>query len=298
MNLTYFKSYLEVVRRGSFSEAAKALGLSQPTVSFQIQRLEGELATKLLDRQGGRIVVTAAGQEFRAFAERVLQEEKALQERLAFLHDEVAGTLSLGASTNPGEQIVPALLGDFRRLYPKVTSRILIADTAEIVEKVLARESDAGFIGAEVKRRGLAIKQVAVDPLLLVAAPDHPLSAQRSVKLETLEEFDFVVREEGSGTQKRVEELMQKAGLSPAKLKRVLVVGSNQAVMTAVEAGVGLAFASQKAASRSLELHRVRAIPIEGVEWVRGIYFIHPSNPVMTRLFQEFSRFVDTWFEN
>jgi DNA-binding transcriptional LysR family regulator len=297
MNLTYFKSYLEVVRRGSFSDAAKALGLSQPTVSFQIQRLEGELTTKLLDRQGGRIIVTAAGQEFRAFAERVLQEEHALQERLAFLHDEVAGTLSLGASTNPGEQIVPALLGDFRRLYPKVTSRISIGDTAEIVEKVLARESDAGFIGAEVKRRGLAIKQVAVDPLLLVAAPDHPLVAERSIKLEILEEFDFVVRGEGSGTQKRVEDLMQEAGLSPAKLKRVLVVGSNQAVMTAVEAGVGLAFASQKAASRSLELNRVCAIPIEGVEWVRGIYFIHLSNPVMTRLFQEFSRFVDTWFE-
>ena len=295
MNLAYFKSFLEVVKRGGFSEAGKALGLSQPTVSFHIQRLEEELATKLLERQGGRIVITAAGQEFKAFAEKVLHERSSLGEKLGALQQEVAGRLSLGASTNPGEYILPRIVGEFRRLYPKVSVAIIIADTAEIVEKVLDRQCDAGFVGAEVKRRGLEVQKIAEDQLVLVAPPDHPLASRPSVTLSELATEDFVVREEGSGTQKTVEELMQANGMNPSKLKEAMVAGSNQAMVTAVEAGMGLAFASQMAAARSLELGRVKAVPLEGINWVRGIYFVRPSRAVETKLFREFTAFVDRW---
>ena len=226
MNLAYFRSYLEVVKRGGFSEAGKALGLSQPTVSFHIQRLEEELVAKLLERQGGRIVVTAAGLEFQAFAEKVLQEQLSLQERLGALQEEVAGMLSLGASTNPGEYILPRIVAEFRRLYPKVSANISIADTAEIVEKVLGRQCDAGFVGAEVKRRGLDVQKIAEDPLLLIAPPDHPLAGRSSVSMAELEKQDFVVREEGSGTQKTVEELMHASGMNPSRLKGAVIAGS------------------------------------------------------------------------
>lgn len=295
MNLNYCKTYLEVVKRGSFSEAAKALGLSQPTVSFQIQRLEADLSAELLERQGGRVVLTAAGKEFLAFAERVTQEQTALQEHLAALQGEVVGALELGASTNPGEQIVPNIIGAFRRRYPKVSATVMIADTAEIVAKVLDRQCDAGFVGADIRHRGLATRKIAEDKLLLIATPDHPIARQPQVRLEDLEKDSFVVREVGSGTQKTIEELMLAHGFSPHRLKIAMVAGSNQAVVTAVEAGVGLGFVSQQAAARSLELGRVRAIPVQGVAWVRGIYFIHPKAAPRTRLFEEFLRFLDEW---
>ncbi len=295
MNLTYFKTYLEVVKRGGFSEAGKALGLSQPTVSFHIQRLEEDLTTKLLERQGGRIVVTPAGVEFQAFAERVLQELSSLEQRLGALQEEVAGKLSLGASTNPGEYILPRIVGAFRQLFPKVSASISIADTAEIVDKVMDRQCDAGFVGAEVKRRGLDVRKIAEDQLLLIAPPGHPFTTRPSVGLSDLEQEPFVLRQEGSGTQKTVEELMHANGLNPSKLKATMVAGSNQAVVTAVEAGMGLAFASQMAAARSLELGRVKTVPLDGVSWVRGIYFIKPSRSVETKLMKEFTAFVDRW---
>ncbi len=295
MNLSYVKSYLEVVKRSSFSEAAKALGLSQPTVSFQVQRLERELDVKLLERQGGRVSMTEEGREFRTFAQRVVREEEALHERLTTLHDEVEGTLSLGASTNPGEQFLPIIVGEFRRRFPKARATISISDTAVIVDRVLERECDAGFVGASVRRRGLVVLKVAEDKLMLIVAPDHPLTQRNAVRLTDLEGESFVVREDGSGTQQTVEELMAASGLNPRRLSPVMVAGSNQAVVTAVEAGVGIAFASERAASRSLELGRIRAIPITDVNWVRGIYFIHPTSPVKTRLFQEFARFVEEW---
>ena len=295
MNLAYFKSYLEVVKRGGFSEAGKALGLSQPTVSFHIQRLEKELAAKLLERHGGRIALTQAGQEFQAFAERVLHERQALEKKLGALQQEVTGRLSLGASTNPGEYILPRILGDFRQLHPKVHAAVIIGDTAEIVEKVLDRQCDAGFVGAEVKRRGLETRKIAEDELLLIAPPQHPLADRSSVPLAKVKTQDFVVREEGSGTQKTVEELLQANSVNPKSLKCVLVAGSNQTVVAAVEAGMGLAFASQMAAARSLRLGTVKTVRLEGVRWVRGIYFVRPSRPVETKLMQEFVAFVDPW---
>ena len=78
MNLSYLKSYLETVKRGGFSDAGKALGLSQPTISFHIQRLEEELSAKLLERKGGRVTLTQAGEEFQSFAEKVLRDRQVL----------------------------------------------------------------------------------------------------------------------------------------------------------------------------------------------------------------------------
>ncbi len=295
MNLSYFRSFAEVVKRGSFSEAGKALGLSQPTISFQIQRLEGDLSVKLLERQGGRVIMTEAGKQFLAFVERVMSEQIALQERLSVLRTEVVGRLSLGASTNPGEYILPHILGEFRKRFPKVEAVISIADTAEIVDRVMDRQYDAGFVGAEVKRRGLVANKIKDDELVLIAPPGHPLTGKKSVSLSDVEKEDFVLREEGSGTQKTVEQLMVAAGLQPSHLKIALVAGSNQAVITAVEAGVGVAFASRMAASRSLQLGLVKVLPLKDLSWKRGIYFIRPSVPIETKLLQELSVFVEEW---
>lgn len=295
MNLSYLKSYLETVKRGGFSDAGKALGLSQPTISFHIQRLEEELSAKLLERKGGRVTLTQAGEEFQSFAEKVLRDRQVLGAKLEALQSEVTGRLSLGASTNPGEYILPRILGDFRKSYPKASATVVIADTAEIVEKILDRQCDAGFIGADVEKRGLKTQKIAEDELLLLAPPDHPLAQKGSISLGALENQNFIVREDGSGTQKTVEGLMQANGLNPKSLREILVAGSNQAVVTAVEAGIGLAFASQIAAARSLKLGSVKSVRLQGKHWVRGIYFVRPSRTLETKLMREFVSFVENW---
>ena len=295
MNLAYVKSYLAVVKQGGFSEAARTLGLSQPTISFHIQRLEEELGAKVLERHGGRIVISAAGREFQAFVERVLQEQLVFKEKLASLQGEVAGSLSLGASTHPGEYLLPRIVGAFRRKRPLVHAGITVADTALIVEKVLERQCDAGLVGAEVKHRGLDVKRIAEDELLLIVPPDHPLTVRSSATLEELETLAFVVRKEGSGTQKTVDELMLATGVNPARLTVALVASGNQAVVSAVEAGVGVTIASRMAAERSLEVGRVKAVPVEGAHWVRGIYYIQPTRPIEARTMLEFAAFVESW---
>jgi len=288
MNTNYLRSFLEVVRRGSFSEAARALGVSQPTISFQVQRLEEEASAKLLERQGGRVALTDAGQALARFAERVLAEQEALQESLSALQKGVSGRLSLGASTIPGEYILPRMLGAFLKAHPAVEATVLVADTSVIVDKVQAREVDVGFIGAEVRRRGLVVRRLQDDEVLLLAPPDHPFAQRGSIGVGELEGQALVAREKGSGTQGSLERLLKGAGFSLHQCRWQLVVGSSQAVITAVEAGAGLGFVSALAAEKSLALGRVRAVSLRGLPLRRGIYYAYPEKHTGTRLLQAF----------
>ena len=110
MNLDHLKTFQEVVRLGSFSEVARKLAISQPAVSFQIQKLEHELGTRLIDRSQRAITLTAAGKRLLNFAESIEKERDLLQHDLEHMREEVSGDLRIAASTIPGEFLLPRLL--------------------------------------------------------------------------------------------------------------------------------------------------------------------------------------------
>ncbi len=115
MNLDHVRSFLEVIKRGSLSEAARALGISQPAVSNQIKRLERELGTELLIRGERRVVsLTAVGEVFLAFAERIVAAHEEMLQQLNHIKEDVSGELIIAASTTPGEFVLPQLLSDFK----------------------------------------------------------------------------------------------------------------------------------------------------------------------------------------
>ncbi|MBI2305368.1 MAG: LysR family transcriptional regulator [Chloroflexi bacterium] len=293
MNLSYLKTYLEVVRRGSFSGAARALSISQPAISFHIQRLEEEMGVKLLERRSGRVEMTAAGKDFHRFALKVAAEDEQLRARLVAQQEEVAGYLSLGASTIPGEYIVPLLVAAFQGRYPQVRASIAVADSARVVDMIVNGDGDMGFIGAPMARRPLRMAKLAQDEIVLVTAPGHPLAQRPEVALAELPSQAWVGREEGSGTQWSVEQQLRQRGLGT--LHFVLVVGSSQGVVAAVEAGAGIAFVSRLAAEKSLALGRLRQVAVEGLTLRRDIYYIYHQRFTTSRLTREFLAFVERW---
>src|SRR6476469_5957212 len=114
MNLSQLRMFIEVVRRGSLSEAARRMNLTQPAVTRKMQRLEKEIGVDLFERgEGHQSALTKAGKDFLGFAEKTLQEYSALQERWREIREDVQGPLKLAASTTPGEYIVPRLLAAF-----------------------------------------------------------------------------------------------------------------------------------------------------------------------------------------
>ena len=295
MNIDHMTTYLEVVKRGSFSGAAKHLGLTQPGVSQQIRRLENDVGVPLLDRRERRVVMTGAGREFQRFASRVLAARSDFDEKLKDLTGQVSGRLALGASTVPGEFILPGLLAAFIALHPAVEASVEIGDTGNITDMVRTAECDLGFVGARVSHRGMKQESFLEDELVLIVPSSHPLAEKKSIAIADLGQERLITRERGSGTMQNVYAMLEKAGFDARIWRHAQVFGSTQAIISAVEAGLGVAFVSDFAARSAIASRRISGLRIEGVPLKRQLYITYLDRTPPTRLQREFLSFSLTW---
>ena len=292
MNLEYLKTYLEVVRLGSFSEVAKKLSLSQPAVSFQIQKLERDLGVRLIDRGQKTIKLTDAGKRLFRFAEVVEKERARLMRDLDQLREEVTGNIVIAASTIPGEILLPHILGEFKALHPSVRARVDVSDSLTVISGVQSGTYDLGFCGTAPEGKELDYFKVAEDKIVLIVFPEHPFAKRKRISLMELEGEPLIFREETSGTQRSLKTLLSKAGVDIEKLSTNLVLGTSQAVVSAVEAGVGIAFVSNLAIKKSVALGLVKQVAVEGLELRRDFYCVYRKERVVSRLLGEFIAFV------
>jgi DNA-binding transcriptional LysR family regulator len=294
MNLDYLKTYLEVVRRGSFSEVAKKLSISQPAVSFQIQKLERDLGVRLIDRGQKAITLTDAGKRLMRFAEAVDKERARLTRDLDRLREDVTGTIVIAASTIPGEILLPPILGEFKSLHPAVGARVDISDSLNVISGVQNGDYDLGFCGIALEGKELDYSKVAEDEIVLIVFPEHPFARRRKISLMELEGEPLIFREETSGTQQSLKSLLSKAGIDTEKLTTNLILGTSQAVVSAVEAGVGIAFVSNLAIKKSVALGLVNEVAVKGLELRRDFYCVYRKERVVSRLLSEFIAFVQS----
>jgi DNA-binding transcriptional LysR family regulator len=294
MNLDYLKTYLEVIELGSFSEVAKRLSISQPAVSFQIQALERDLGIRLIDRRQRTITMTQAGKRLLHFAESIEKDRERLAYDLSQLRDEVTGDLAIAASTIPGEFLLPPLLAEFKRLHPGITTRMMVSDSLAVISKIQDNEYEIGFCGTLPEGTDLTASKIAEDEIVLIVFPQHPFAEQKKVSFGELAEQPLILREETSGTQRSLESLLLKAGFDLRRYPANLVLGSTQAVISAVEAGIGIAFVSNLAISKSLTLGLVRVVGIEGLRLRRDFYCIYRKERIVSRLLEEFIVFVES----
>ncbi len=288
MNIEYLKTFLEVVKLGSFSEVAKKLSISQPAVSFQIQKLERDLGVRLIDRGQKTITLTEAGKLLHRFAEAVENERVQFMRNL----EQVTGDIVIAASTIPGEVLLPPILGGFRALHPAVCARVEVSDSLTVITGVQDGSYDVGFCGVKPEARELHYFKMAEDEIVLIVYPEHPFAERKRVSPLELEGEPLIFREETSGTQRNVALLLARAGLDIAKWSPCLVLGTSQSVVTAVESGLGIAFVSNLAIKKSLALGLVKQVAVEGIKLKRNFYCIYRKERVVSRLLSEFIDFV------
>ena len=294
MNLDYLKTYREVIRLGSFSEVAKRLSISQPAVSFQIQALERDLGIRLIDRRQKSITMTQAGKRLLHFAELVEKERDRLVYDLSQLRDEVTGDLAIAASTIPGEFLLLPILAEFKRLHPAIAARMMISDSLAVISRIQNNEYEIGFCGALPEGTDLTAFKIAEDEIVLIVFPEHPFAERQKVSFGELQKESLILREETSGTQRSLESLLLKAGFDLGRCTPSLVLGSTQAVISAAEAGIGIAFVSNLAINKSLTLRLVKVVGIEGLRLKRNFYCIYRKERIVSRLLKEFIAFVES----
>jgi DNA-binding transcriptional LysR family regulator len=256
LNLHLFRLFAAVARHGSFSRAADALHLSQPSVSKGVRDFEAQVGSRLLERGGpGGVTLTEAGGLLMRHATALFAAERAAEEELAALRGLARGTLSVGASTTVATYQLPPILGAFHRRHPDVDLRLTSANTRAIAELLIARELDIALVEGPVEEPGIEVRPWREEEMVLIAPPDHRLARgpQHFAVGEIAEEI-ILVREPGSGTREVALAALESYHLVP---RSILEVGSTEAIKQLVAGGLGIAIVSAAAAADQIALGKL-----------------------------------------
>jgi DNA-binding transcriptional LysR family regulator len=293
VDLRHLLTFRTVVDKGSFSQAAEELEISQPAVSFQIRSLEQRLGHRLLDRSGRRVAVTEAGEVLLRYARRMLTLEDELEREMGEVGTRVAGRLELGSSTGPGELILPRLCGAFTRAYPDVRISLVVQDTQSVCDRVLDHEIELGVVGAARPQRGLVFEQFVRDELVLIVPPDHALAQRSAIGLDELAAEPLIMQQEGSGVRSVLEAALRARGLRPRDLNVTMELGLQQSVKAAVLDGFGITVISRLAVEREVAEGSLVALDVEGTELARDFSSVRHAGRTPSRIttaFLEFAR--------
>ncbi len=280
-----------VAEQASFRKASELLHLSQPAVSQHIHALEEELGCRLFDRSGTRTSLTPAGRLLLKYAERSARVLDEARSALARLDGEVSGDLRLGASTTVAQYILPRMLGAFLKDNPKVTLSVVSGNTEEIVALLLRDSIMLGMIEGPPRNKEVHIEKFLDDRMVLIAATSHEWNGVGSVPLSALAKVPLLLREQGSGSRRVVEQAIRGAGLSPKQLQIRMELDSTEAIISGVEAGLGLGFVSEWAIAKAIRLGTVVPIRVKNFEIHRDLTLVRRLGPAPDGVAAAFQRF-------
>jgi DNA-binding transcriptional LysR family regulator len=294
MDLRRLEIFAKVAELGSFSRAAEALFLTQPTISEHVRSLEDELGVQLLDRLGRGATPTRAGQLLLGYARRMLALSREAHQALERFQGRMSGELVVGGSTIPGEYVLPALIGQFKGKYPDISISLHIGSSRQVSEWVEEGRVEVGVVGARPAARTLEAKELMPDELVVVVAATHPWATRRVTTLADLQKEPMVVRERGSGSRDAVEHALQEAGISPASLRLVGEMGSTQAVKQAVRAGVGIALISKRAVEDECRAGLLACVKVKDLRIARAFHLVTHRDRTRSPLAEAFVEFIES----
>lgn len=234
MNLAHLRAFHAVAVEGSFTRAARALGLSQPTLSAQVKALEDAHGLRLFDRQGREVHPTELGRRLLEATGKLMSLEEEIDALLAGARDQAAGALKVGTDT-PVHAM--AILADLVRAHPHLTPSVSIGNADSVLADLKAYRIDAAVMADPPEEDLLARVLVAEERLVAFLPRDHALAGGVDIGLADLAQASIVIRERGSVTRTAFERALTEAGITPGAM---MEVEGREAVREAVLAGLGL----------------------------------------------------------
>jgi len=294
VDLRQLEIFVKVAELGSFSRAAQSLFLTQPTVSEHIRTLEDELGVRLLDRLGRGAVVTKGGALLLGYAQRMLALSREARQAMESFQGRMSGDLLVGASTIPGEYILPALIGRFKEKFPDIAITLLIGGSQAVTEWVLEGRAEIGVVGARSGHRAIEYRELLPDDIVLIVGATHPWQGRPLVTLDELRAEPLLLREQGSGTRAALESALAAAGTDIGAFRVVGEMGSTQAIKQAVKAGVGVSLVSRRAVEEECRAGSVWCLRVQDLKISRAFYLATHRERSRSPLAEAFRAFVET----
>ncbi|WP_407275372.1 LysR family transcriptional regulator [Halothiobacillus sp. DCM-1] len=276
-----------IARTGSFTRASAELHLTQPTVSMQIKKLTEIIGVPLFEQVGKKIYLTEDGSELAQATRAVF----GVMDRFAMSVDErqglKKGQLRLMAIST-ASYFAPRLLGEFAKRYPGIDVSLRVTNKEQVLASIANNLDDLYLLGQPPEDMDVVVTPIMNNPIVVLAAPNHPLAGESAVPLKRLSEEPWLMREAGSGTRMAIERLFASRGLT---LNTRMELGSNEAIKQAVLAGLGISALSQQA----LVLHPPGQFAVlDGVGFPiqRQWYAVYPAGRELSVVAQAFLDFL------
>lgn len=292
MQLKQLEVFLQVTRLHSFSKAADALYLTQPTVSAHVAALEEELGTQLVVRSTRELRLTAAGQVLSRYAAEILGLCQRADQDVRTVASSISGTLSIAASTVPSQYLLPQVLPLLRQRYPEVFFQIRQGDSSQVTQWMTENGAELGVVGAPVQRVGLLCVPFFTERLVIATPNTTEYQALKGqMTPDVLKRAPFLVREPGSGTRKQSEQYLKGVGVDPKSLILAAQLESTESILQGVKNGLGISILSGCAAREAAEEGKILVFAPESHYLERQFYLLYrrssPLSPVATMLVEE-----------
>jgi len=290
MNITFrqLEVFEVVARLLSYTKASKELHLSQPAVSMQIKQLEENIGLPLFEKIGRKIYLTEAGQEMYHYCRTIAQQLDEASEVLEQLKGLKSGRLEITVATT-ANAFATRMLSMFNKQHEGSTVSLNVTNREHLLRQIADNEKDIAIMGRPPEDADLVTEPFADNPLVVVAAPDHPLVGMQPIPLYMLQDQTFVVREKGSGTRTAMQRFFDEHNLS---ITSSMEMNENEAIKQAVQAGMGLGIVSIHTLELELETNRLVILDVEDFPIMRHWYLVHRKEKRLSPITQAFKDFV------
>lgn len=272
----------------SFSRAAEEMHLTQPGVSMQIRDIEASVGLPLFERVGRKLYLTDGGRELLVHARAILREVRQADATLDALKGLKGGRLTI-AVVSTAKYFAPQLLARFRKAYPDVELHLGVNNREAVVDQLAGNAVDLAIMGQPPRLPESLAEPFAKHPLVIIAAPDHPLVRRHDIPVSAIANETFIVREPGSGTRSAMEHFFAEHGVAP----RVgMEMPSNETIKQAVMAGMGIGFLSRHTVGLELEAKRLVVLDVCGLPVMRQWFVVHLAAKRLAPVALAFKAFV------
>ena len=298
MEFKQLEAFVAVVDYGSFSEAARKLYLTQPTISAHIRSLEEELHARLIIRTTKKLTITTKGYQLYDSAFRILDIRNNLLENFTGSRKQI---IDLAASTIPSSYLLPELLAGFGRMYPDVYFHSWQTDSSGAINRVLDGTVDLALTGQNTGDDSCVFIPFCQDNMV-IATPvnDHYLNLKQKEQPVVFQDFikdPVIIREKGSGTKKEMDIFLENAGIEPSSLNVVARMNDLESIKKSIVNGLGFSILSARSVVDLQKTKQILLFPLEESAHKRSFYIVYSKNRILKSHVRQFIHYIKEYYQ-
>lgn len=285
MNFRKLKIFYETAINLNMTKVAKALYISQPSVSQAIQELEDELGVKVFDRIGKRLSLTYEGEVYFNYVRRILNLYDEGAQKIKAINNKEEGKIVIGASTTIGIYILPDIIKDFVERNKGIEISLIIENTQNIEKMILQNKIDFAFIEGKVHSDEIKYENIWKDEIVFIAPCNDKWNEKSTIEKDELKKEKFIIREKGSGTREIVEAYLKDKSI---EYNIFMELGNSEAIKRSVEAGLGIGCISKQCIKEEIKRKKLKNITLDKETIERDLLLLVHKDKFISNNMNEF----------